>query len=68
MFSTTMVNCASSFDLFIICVALDLHLIMKAEKDSFDSCLMVSKPLLVMSTSILYLYWLWTPCKCLPNF
>ena len=43
-----MVNCSSSFGLFIICVALDLYLAMKAEKDSFGSCLVVSKSLLVL--------------------
>ena len=58
-FFTTMVNCSSSLGLFIICAALDLHLVMKVEKDSFDSCLVVSKSLLVTSTSMLYLYCLW---------
>ena len=43
-----MVNCSSSFGLFIICVALDLPLAMKVEKDSFGSCLVVSKSLLVL--------------------
>ena len=54
-----MVNCSSSLGLFIICAALDLHLVMKAKKNSFDSCFMVSKSHLVTSTSMLYLYWLW---------
>ena len=58
-FFTTIVNCSSSFGIFIIWVALDLHLVMKAVKDSLGSCLVVSKPLLVTSTSMLYLYWLW---------
>ena len=63
-----MVNCFSSFGLFIICVALDLHLVMKAEKDSFSSCLVVSKSLLVTSTSILYLYWLWNSLQMSSQF
>ena len=54
-----MVNCSSSLGLFIIYAALDLHLVMKVEKDSFDSCFMVSKSLLGISISMLYLYWLW---------
>ena len=53
-----MVNCSSSLGLFIICATLELHLVMKVEKDSFGSYLVVSKSLLVTSTSILYLYWL----------
>ena len=58
-FFTTMANYSSSLGLLIICVALALHLVMKAEKDSFSSWLVVSRSLLVMSTSILYLYFLW---------
>ena len=58
-FFTTMAICSSSLDLLIICVTLALHLVMKAKKDSFGSCLIVSRSLLVMSTSILYLYYLW---------
>ena len=54
-----MANYSSSLGLLIICVALALHLVMKAEKDSFSSWLVVSRSLLVMSTSILYLYFLW---------
>jgi len=63
-----MVNCSYSFGLFIICAALDLHLVMKAEKDSFSSCLVVSKSLLVTSTSILYLYWLWNSLQMSSQF
>ena len=55
-FFTTMANCSFSLGLLIICAALTLHLVMKVEKDSFGSCLVVSRSLLVMSTSILYLY------------
>ena len=55
-FFITMANYFSSLGLLIICAALALHLIMKVEKDSFSSCLVVSRSLLVMSTSILYLY------------
>ena len=51
-----MANYSSSLGLLIICVALALHLVMKAEKDSFSSWLVVSRSLLVMSTSIFYLY------------
>ena len=49
-------NCTSLLDLFIIYAALDLHLVMKVEKDSFDSCFVVSRSLLVISTFMLYLY------------
>ena len=58
-FFTTMANYSSSLGLLIIYVALALHLVMKVKKDSFSSCLVVSRSLLVISTSILYLYWLW---------
>ena len=51
-FFTTIANCSSSLGLFIICAALALHLMMKVKKDSFGSCLVVSRSLLVMSTSI----------------
>ena len=58
-FFTTIANCSSSLGLLIICAVLALHLVMKVEKDSFGSYLVVSRSLLVMSTSILYLYYLW---------
>ena len=51
-----MANCSSPLGLLIICDALALHLVMKVEMDSFGSCLVVSKSLLRISTSILYLY------------
>ena len=51
-----MANCSSSLGLLIIYAALALHLVMKVEKDSFGSYLVVSRSLLVMSTSIFYLY------------
>ena len=57
-FFTTIANCSSSLGLLIICAVLALHLVMKVEKDSFGSYLVVSRSFLVMSTSILYLYYL----------
>jgi len=47
---------SSSLGLVIIWAALALHLVMKVEKDSFGYCLVVPKSLLVISTSMLYLY------------
>ena len=58
-FFTTIWIWSSSLGLVIIWAALALHLVMKVEKDSFDCCLVVSKSLLITSTSMLYLYWLW---------
>ena len=58
-FFTTIANCSSSLGIFIVCAVLDLHLVMKVEKDSFDSCFVVLRSLLVISTSMLYLYCLW---------
>ena len=55
-FFTTMANCSSSLGLLIIYAALALHLVMKVEKDSFGSCLVVSRSLLVISISTLYMY------------
>ena len=67
-FFTTMANCSSSLGLLIICAALALHLVMKVEKDSFGSCLVVSRSLLVISTSTLYMYCFETFGRCPPNF
>ena len=58
-FFTTIANCSSSLGLFIIYAALDRHLVMEVEKDSFGSYFVVSRSLFVISTSMLYLYLLW---------
>ena len=58
-FFTTIWICSSSLGLVIIWATLALHLVMKVENDSFGYCLGVSKSLIVTSTSMLYLYWLW---------
>ena len=62
-FFTTIVNCSSSLGRLIICAALAFHLVMKAEKDSLGSCLVVSRSLWVISTSVLYLYYSWNSLK-----
>lgn len=67
-FFTTIVKCSFSLGLFIICRALDFHLVIKVENDSLGSCLVVSRSLRVMSplyyTCIAYE----TLCICLPRF
>lgn len=62
-FFTTIVNCSSSLGRLIICAALAFHLVMKVEKDSLGSCLEVSRSLQAISTSVLYLYYLWNSLK-----
>ena len=58
-FFTTIWIFSSSLGLMIIWATLALHLVMKAEKDSFGYCLVVFKSLLVTSISMLCLYRLW---------
>ena len=67
-FFSTMANCSSPLDLLIICATLALHLVIKVENDSFGSFLVVSRSLLVMSTSILYFYCLWNSRQMASQF